>query len=51
MTTQVSAVYKTGWDVLAAVSVVKTTGWNVGQPLQTSMTQMAGVAWISTYPS
>lgn len=51
MSTQVSAVYSTGWDVLASVSVNKVTSWNVGQPVQLNMTQMAGVAWISTYPS
>ena len=51
MTTQVSVVVTCAWDVQAGVSAVQMTAWNTGLPFQSNMSQMATVAWISTYPS
>lgn len=47
----VSVVAITSWNVTAGVSVHQTTSWNVGQPVQGNIANLARVPWISTYPS
>ena len=51
MSTPVSVVYLSAWNVLGQVSKIQLSSWNVGKPVQANMTQMATVPWISTYPS
>lgn len=47
----VSVVTHSSWNLLAGVSAVLTSSWNVGQPVQQNLANLADVQWISTYPS
>jgi hypothetical protein len=46
-----SVLYLAKFNVLADVTVNKTSAWDVGKGYQQSMTQMASVPWISAIPS
>ncbi len=50
-TYDVSVVVLAAWNVQAGVSQHVLSGWNTGQGIQGNLTQLADVAWISTYPS
>lgn len=47
----VSVVYLSAANILGLVTVTRLSSWDIGQPVQASMTQMAAVPWISSYPS